>query len=176
MAFSAQTTAGFSSLNVSELDSASKLLLIFPMLIGGNLGSTAGGMKIFRLLVLLRLVALAVQRTRLPSRAVVEPRLNGVRLEAGEIERALVVILLFGLTVVLSWVPFVAMGYNPLDSLFEVVSATGTVGLSAGITSPTLPPLLKGVLCFDMLMGRLEILAILVVFYPGTWIGRRAEG
>jgi trk system potassium uptake protein TrkH len=175
MAFSAQTTAGFSSLDVGKLDPASKLLLIFPMLIGGNLGSTAGGIKIFRLLVLLRLIALAVQRTRLPTRAVVEPRIGRERLESGEIERALVVVLLFALTVLISWAPFVAMGYDPLDSLFEVVSATGTVGLSTGVTSAGLPALLKGVLCFDMLMGRLEILAILVMLYPGTWLGRRAE-
>ena len=55
------------------------------------------------------------------------------------------------------------------------VSATGTVGLSAGITSPALPALLKGVLCIDMLMGRLEIIAWLVLIYPGTWFGRRME-
>jgi trk system potassium uptake protein TrkH len=65
------------------------------------------------------------------------------------------------------------MGYAPLDSLFEVVSATGTVGLSSGITGPELPTLLKGVICADMLMGRLEIVAWLVVLNPGTWIGRR---
>jgi len=67
------------------------------------------------------------------------------------------------------------MGYDPLDALFEVVSATGTVGLSTGITGPELPPLLKGVLCADMLMGRLEILAWLVILYPRTWFGNRVE-
>ena len=57
----------------------------------------------------------------------------------------------------------------------EVVSATATVGLSTGIARPALEPLLKLVLCFDMLAGRVEIFALLVVLYPGTWFGKRAE-
>jgi trk system potassium uptake protein TrkH len=56
-----------------------------------------------------------------------------------------------------------------------VVSATGTVGLSVGITSADLPAQLKGVLCADMLMGRLEIIAWLVMLFPGTWFGKRME-
>jgi trk system potassium uptake protein TrkH len=65
------------------------------------------------------------------------------------------------------------MGYDPMNALFEVASATGTVGLSAGISNNGLPAVLKGVLCTDMLFGRLEIIAWLVMFYPGTWFGRR---
>jgi trk system potassium uptake protein TrkH len=49
------------------------------------------------------------------------------------------------------------------------------VGLSSGITGPGLEPLLKGVLCADMLLGRLEFLALLVVLYPRTWMGRRMQ-
>ena len=74
----------------------------------------------------------------------------------------------------LSWLPFVTCGYDPLDSLFEVVSATATVGLSAGISRPELETALKLVLCADMLLGRVEIVALLVVLSPGTWWGRRA--
>jgi trk system potassium uptake protein TrkH len=69
----------------------------------------------------------------------------------------------------------VAAGHAPLDALFEVVSAVGTVGLSAGITAPELAPGLKLLLCVDMLMGRLEIVAVLVLLYPPTWIARHAE-
>jgi trk system potassium uptake protein TrkH len=67
------------------------------------------------------------------------------------------------------------MGHNPLDSLFEVVSAIGTVGLSSGITNPELHPFLKAVLCADMLLGRLEIFAWLILVFPGTWFGKRLE-
>jgi len=96
-------------------------------------------------------------------------------LQEDEIQAALLLIFLYVLVVAGSWLQFVATGYHPLDSLFEVVSATGTVGLSVGITSADLPAELKGVLCADMLMGRLEIIAWLVMLFPGTWFGKRME-
>ena len=176
IAFSAQTTAGFSSMPCAQLDAGSKLVLIFSMIAGGGLGSTAGGFKLLRLLIAASVFRLILLRACLPKHAVIEPRLAGRRLQEEEIRAALLLILLFVVVVALSWLPFVAMGYSPLDSLFEVVSATGTVGLSVGLTSETLPALLKGILCVDMLMGRLEIIAWLVMLYPGTWIGMRMEG
>jgi trk/ktr system potassium uptake protein len=175
LAFSAQTTAGFSSMSCAQLDAGSKLVMIFSMLVGGGAGSTAGGFKLLRMLIAVSVLRLVLLRTCLPKHAVIEPRLAGQRLQDEEIRTALLLILLFVAVVVLSWLPFVAMGYNPLDALFEVVSATGTVGLSVGLTSPGLPALLKGVLCIDMLMGRLEIIAWLVMFYPHTWFGKRME-
>jgi trk system potassium uptake protein TrkH len=77
------------------------------------------------------------------------------------------------MVVVASWLPFLLYRYDPLNSLFEVISAIGTVGLSSGISSPTLQPLLKVVLGIDMLFGRVELVALLVILYPTTWIGRR---
>ncbi len=176
LAFSAQTTAGFSAMPCAQLDAGSKVLLIFSMLMGGGVGSTAGGFKLLRLLIAVSVFQLIIVRTCLPKHAVFETRLAGRRLEDDEIKTALLLILLFVTVVGLSWLPFVAMGYSPLDSLFEVVSATGTVGLSVGLTSTALPAVLKGVLCVDMLLGRLEIIALLVMLYPGTWFGRRMEG
>jgi trk system potassium uptake protein TrkH len=173
MAFSAQTTAGFSTLEVSSLGAASKLTLIFSMISGGGIGSTAGGFKILRLMILIQVLRVAIARFSLARHAVLEPRLAGQRLPDAEIHNALLIILLFFGGIGISWLPFVWAGYDPLDALFEVVSATGTVGLSAGLTQAGLPAFLKGILCADMLMGRLEILAWLVLLVPRTWIGRR---
>ena len=116
-----------------------------------------------------------LRRTGLTPHAVLEPMLGGQRLENDDLIRALQVILLFAILVIVSWLPFVVMGYDPLDALFEVASACGTVGLSSGITRPGLEAGLKGVLCFDMLAGRLEVIALLLVMYPRNWIGRREE-
>lgn len=85
------------------------------------------------------------------------------------------IVALFAITVFLSWLPFVIAGLDPLNSLFEVVSATGTVGISAGISSPELPAYLKTVLCVDMLLGRVEFVALLVMLYPRTWFGRKMQ-
>ena len=176
LAFSAQTTAGFSSMPCAQLDAGSKLVLIFSMLVGAGAGSTGGGFKLLRLLIAASVFRVILLRTCLPKHAVIDPRLAGRRLRDEEIHAALLLIVLFVAVVALSWLPFVAMGYSPLDSLFEVVSAMGTVGLSVGLASATLPALFKAILCVDMLMGRLEIIAWLVMLYPGTWFGRRMEG
>lgn len=173
MALSAQTTAGFSSVPVTELSAGSKLALVASMGIGGQLGSTAGGLKILRALVLARLLVLLFQRAAVPRSTHVPVRVGSDRVDAREIESIAGIAVAYVGVVLLSWAAFLACGHDPLDSLFEVVSAVGTVGLSAGLTGPDLEPVLKGVLCLDMLMGRVEVVAFIVLLLPGTWIGRR---
>ncbi|UCE84838.1 MAG: TrkH family potassium uptake protein [Deltaproteobacteria bacterium] len=174
LAVSAQTTTGFTPIAPAELGPAAKLVVIGSMASGGSLGSTAGGIKLLRVLIAIRLIRWMIRRARLAPHAVAEPRLGGERLESVEIERALVLILLFLAVVGLSWLAFVAYGHDALDALFEVVSATGTVGLSVGLVGASLEPVLRAVLCADMLLGRLEVVALLVALSPATWLGRRA--
>jgi len=174
LALSAQTTTGYETLAVADAGPAAQLVMIFSMSVGGSIGSTAGGVKLLRLLLLLRLLQLLIRRSALPPHAVAEVRFGGRAVSAEEISRALLVILLFVAAAGLSWLPFVALGHAPLEALFEVVSALGTVGLSSGVTSAALDPALKAVLIADMLLGRLEFVALLVLLYPRSWIGNRA--
>jgi trk/ktr system potassium uptake protein len=175
LAISAQTTTGFTPIDLAEVGAAAKWVMIASMLAGGSLGSTAGGVKLFRVLVAARLLQWSVRRARLSAHAIWEPRLGDERLGDDEIRRVVVVILCFVAVVGISWLPFLVRGYEPMDALFEVVSATATVGLSTGITRPALEDGLKAILCADMLLGRVEIVALLVALSPGTWRGRRAS-
>lgn len=168
----AQTTTGYSTLDLANLDPTAKLVLICSMITGGGVGSTAGGVKLLRVLILIRVIQLAILRVQIPRHGVLQADLNGRALEPAQIEHALLVLLLYPLVILLSWLPFLAAGYAPLDALFEIVSAVGTVGLSVGIASPELETGLKLLLSLDMLLGRLEILALLVLLYPGTWTKR----
>lgn len=172
-ALSAQTTAGFSTIHVGALDDGSKLTLIAAMFVGGGVGSTAGGTKLLRLLIVLRILQVTIVRTALPRHAVYEPALGGHRLRARDVEEAAAVLLVFPAVIGLSWLAFLVHGIAPLDALFEVVSATGTVGLSTGVVGPDLPTTLKLLLCGNMLLGRLEMIALLVVVAPKTWFGAR---
>jgi len=174
LALSAQTTTGYATLPVAEVGPAAKLVMIFSMSIGGSIGSTAGGIKLLRLILLLRLIQLLIRRSALSPHAVAELRFGDRIVGGEELARALLLILLFLAAACLSWLPFVALGHAPLDALFEVVSALGTVGLSTGVTRAALDPALKCVLIADMLLGRVEFVALLVLFYPRTWIGKRA--
>lgn len=176
MGISAQTTTGFSTTGVTGSGEAATLVLILAMFVGGGLGSTAGGIKLLRLLILIRLVQLTIRRTMLaPHAAGYEARLGDRTITESDVRQALVLLTLYVSATAISWLVFLLHGYPPLDSLFEVVSAIGTVGLSTGITRPDLEPILKGLLSADMLLGRLEILAFLVLLYPRNWFGNRVD-
>ncbi|MCG6943405.1 MAG: TrkH family potassium uptake protein [Thiohalocapsa sp.] len=175
LGISAQTDTGFSTTDVAALPPAAQLVLIVSMSVGGCTGSTAGGIKIIRLLVLLRLVQLALRRTAIAERAVLQARVDGELVDQDMITGALQLLTLWLAVLLLSWLAFLLYGQPPLASLFEVASATANAGLSMGLTGAELAPGLAVVLIADMLFGRVEILALLVLLYPPTWIGRRRK-
>jgi len=172
---SAQTTTGFAPIPVATLDPASKLVLMVAMTVGGAVGSTAGGIKLLRAILVLRLLQLLLRRLSMPRRAVAELRVGGRKVEADEALRALLFVLLFLVAALVSWMPFLVAGYAPMDALFEVVSALATAGLSTVISAPGLATGLKGVLAADMLFGRVELVAMLILLYPATWFARRSS-
>lgn len=174
MVISAQTTAGFSSIDTLQIGTHGMLILMIAMFVGGSLGSTAGGIKIYRILIFWSALQHMLQKSTATPHAVIEPHLAGGHLETEEINKAMLIILLFFFTIIFSWLAFLFSGYDPINSLFEVVSAVGTVGLSSGIISADLPTHLKLILCVDMLLGRLEFFALLVLVYPLTWFNKRS--
>src|SRR6056297_2067064 len=95
--------------------------MIVSMLIGGGVGSTAGGIKLLRVLILLRLIQVVLQRTTMPSSAVHYAKLRGRVLDDDAIQRVLILILLYVGVVAVSWFAFLVYGYAPMDALFEVV-------------------------------------------------------
>jgi trk system potassium uptake protein TrkH len=93
-AVSAQTTAGFFSIAMSELAPGPKLIVIASMFVGGGLGSTAGGIKIFRLLVCLRILGLLLDRISILRSGRASLRLGGDPVSPDEVEcvfRAIVI-------------------------------------------------------------------------------------
>jgi trk system potassium uptake protein TrkH len=175
MAFSAQTTAGFSNTDITQINPAGKLVLMAAMFIGGGSGSTAGGIKVMRFIMILGLARIMIMRLNMAQHATLPDKILRRPVKDQQIRESLIVVLLFLGVDIVSWGLFLVAGYDPLNSLFEVVSAAGTVGLSAGLSSSGLPDWLKLVLCLDMLVGRLEIVPLLVLVTPRTWVGRRLK-
>lgn len=172
MALSAQTTTGYSTMDTASLPAAALVWLMIAMAIGGNSGSTAGGIKTFRVLTAFAVIRLTLHRPSLPQNAVTPLKAGKHRIESPELEGIASVVGLFGATVLLAWLAFLASGYG-LDALFDVVSATSTTGLSTGVTGPGLEPGLKATLALAMLLGRLEFVALLVLIWPPTWLGQQ---
>ncbi|MCP5170364.1 MAG: TrkH family potassium uptake protein [Hahellaceae bacterium] len=173
MGLSAISSTGFTMMDTNAMSAPFKLMLVMAMFLGGCTGSTAGGFKIFRLLVLLQLLLATLRRASAAQHAVIEPRVQGRVISEEQIQMVMLTGSLLVMLCLLSWLPFVIYGYDPLDALFEVVSAVGTVGLSSGITQTALETPLKWILCIDMVAGRVEVLAFVCLFYPGLWVGHR---
>lgn len=175
MAVSAQTTAGFSTIPVSDLGNGAQLVLVLSMFLGGGLGSTAGGIKMLRLLMMIQLMIVMYRRAMTPPDTFIPVRLDRRALSDREIEAAVGVILGGVIVVLISWMVFIAYGYDAMASLFEVTSAFGTAGLSAGVSGSELPLPLKLILSFDMLAGRVEVAALVILLFPATWFGKRRK-
>lgn len=170
--FSALSTAGFSTVDIGALPDGSKAVLTTLMWIGGSVGSTAGGIKILRLVILLKVVHLVFIRYFLPREALTPLKLGEDVIETEMVYNIFTFVFLYSLVLVGSSFLFMLYGFGLDNALFEVSSALGTVGLSSGITSAAMPGPLKGVLIIDMLLGRIEIVPLLIMAFPGTWMKR----
>lgn len=153
-------TAGFNTINISEMSEASKAVMILLMLIGGSPGSTAGGMKTTTFSVLI-LNAIATFRSQENAGAF------GRRLEYHVIKNAATIamlyfVLFFGGGIAIS----VYEGLPLLDCLYEAASAVGTVGLTLGIT-PELHVFSQVVLIILMYLGRVGGLTLIYAVFSG---------
>lgn len=170
---SAITTAGFASSSILPFGSAAMLLICACMFVGGGIGSTAGGIKLYRLLVLFKAMQMFLRRASSGVHSQLHLRLDGKRVDYLTIENVLAIICGYLVFLIGSWLIFLAYGMPPMESLYEVTSALGTAGVSSGLTSMQLPTPLKLVLICNMLLGRVETVAIVVLLVPSTWFGKR---
>jgi trk system potassium uptake protein len=150
----AARTAGFSSVDWSEAHASTLYLWVAVMLVGGAAGSTAGGIKLATLAIIL----LAVIST---LRGQEEPQAFGRRIGVTIVFRALAISVMFllvhfalALVLVLTEDVFNDHSFSFVALMFEAMSALATVGLSTGIT-PDLSTGGKIILCIGMFIGRL---------------------
>jgi trk system potassium uptake protein TrkH len=165
------STAGFSTAEINT-ESGYLALVLLCMLIGGGVGSTAGGVKFNRVITLASMVRLSILRLRVPPRAVTSLRDGNSKVAADRVISIGAVVFCYAVSALVFWMVFLLSGEPPLSSLFEVISALSTVGLSSGLTGAEMQPHLKYALMAAMLLGRLEFLALLLALSPGTWIKR----
>ncbi|HUU75176.1 MAG TPA: TrkH family potassium uptake protein [Methanoregulaceae archaeon] len=169
-AFSAITTAGFSTADLGAYPDSAKAVMCALMWIGGSMGSTAGGIKILRIIVLFSIVYIIFIRFFLPREVITTLKVGDTVIEPQQVLHLVTFVLLYGIVLIASSFIFMVHGYSLVDSLFETSSALGTVGLSIGITGPALPLQLKLVLIIDMLLGRIEIIPLALLIFPRTWV------
>ncbi|MFC7224762.1 TrkH family potassium uptake protein [Halalkalicoccus sp. GCM10025322] len=146
-----------------------QLMLVAAMTVGGASGSTAGGIKVVRFMSLTKgslyrtTEAFYPDRDRTPQIAEAEGEAT-VDHSSSEFDQAAAVGLLWIFLLLFGVIGLLLVLDQPLEVvLFEVASAQGNVGLSAGVTGPTMPDAAKAVLMANMWIGRLEIIPVIAL-------------
>ena len=159
------TTTGFvSSKDLTSLPSGFAMIMIILMLFGGDLESTGGGIKQYRIIVVLKGIYRSIKGTVLNKKMVTTTFIERVgkktELTDDEISSTSSYILFYLILFFVGSLIFTMYGNNLQDSMFEFVSALSTVGLSVGITNYNAPAVILWTAAVGMFLGRLEIMVV----------------
>ncbi len=174
-AVSIMTTTGYSTMDYDTWLPAAKMLLLILMLIGGCSGSTSGGVKVVRVVIALRAAVQSVKQSFRPN--ITKPmRMGGQTLSQGAISSVIIFLMLMLFLVVASML-FIASNEPELTFMgsFSAVQATlFNIGPGFDAVGPTknfhfLRDSTKVFLSLLMILGRLELYAVLVLFSPSVW-------
>ncbi|MCU0652416.1 MAG: TrkH family potassium uptake protein [Candidatus Omnitrophica bacterium] len=167
---SGHTTTGYMTVYaqqfIAEWGDLALIGLIIAMALGGCACSTAGGIKMLRVGIIFKALKQDIKRIILPGRAIVTQQFHHIKtvfLEDVSARAALTITMAYIILYILGAFIGVGCGYPILDSLFESTSAAGNVGLSCGITSPSMPVVLKVTYIIQMWAGRLEFMSVFVL-------------
>ncbi|MCF7926449.1 MAG: TrkH family potassium uptake protein [Candidatus Izimaplasma sp.] len=165
---SASTTTGYSTINdFLGYSSIFVIVVIVLMVIGGGIGSTAGGFKQFRFILLIKSIYWYFLESITSKRYIYNKRVHKVDKKEDVTDKMLRNTFVFGLLYLIMLFVGVVMfshyGFTMQESLFESASALGTVGLSVGLFGYSSPPVILWMGSVMMLLGRLEILIVLIV-------------
>ncbi len=170
------TTTGYATADYNQWGSFAVLVFFLLMFVGGCLGSTSGGIKIFRLQIFLIRLRSQLRRLLQPHR-VAPMTFNGKPIPEDVPVAVMTFILLFFVTVLLLALVLSAYGLDFITSVSGAAAALGNIGPGLGpIIGPaghfgSLPDGAKWFLALGMLLGRLELFTLLVLLTPGLWRG-----
>ena len=167
------TSTGFMSADFDRWPPVTKLILLLLMVIGGCAGSTAGGIKIMRMILLTKEAAGTVLKAIHP-RLVRSIVVNGKPVPFDVLTTTFHFFYLYMMIYAVSVLIVTACGMAPFDAIGAVASMLGNGGPGFGAVGPTstyadVPSLAKLVFMADMLLGRLELFTFLVLLHPEFW-------
>ena len=167
------TTTGFVTADFNQWPVLSQTLLITLMFIGACAGSTGGGLKVGRIIILFKSAIRELRRTTNPR------RIKGIRLDGTALDKETISAtgMYFVVYMMVIAVSLLLVSLNNLDfttTFSSVVTCINNVGPGLSLVGPVenfsdLSALTKLVLATDMLIGRLEVLPMIILFIPATW-------
>ncbi len=145
------------------------IVMIVFMAVGGCAGSTSGGAKIDRFIIVYRFLKNEMYCTMYPS-AVKAVKLNSKGVSYDMIMKVLAFISIYFLVILIGGLLLSALGISLSDSFFYALSAISNSGIVTDNGFEMIPDLAKWILSFIMLTGRLEIYTVLLIFTKAFWI------
>lgn len=170
---SLQTSTGFATADYILWPSILWGCLVIVMLIGACAGSTTGGIKCIRIVILFKVVQNEFKHLLHPS-AVLPVRVNKLVIPSSIQSAVLAFTFLYALIAIASILIMMGLGVGFLESIGTVVSSIGNIGPGLGQCGPAfswsaLPDAAKWLLSFLMLLGRLELFTVLLLFSSDFW-------
>lgn len=170
------TTTGFVSADFTTWTPFLTIFFFGLMFLGGSAGSTAGGIKVVRHLIMIKNGILEFKRTLHPN-AILPVRYNNKAVRQPIVFNVLAFFILYMLSFIVGVLVFSLLGLDFESSLGGAASSLGNVGPALGDLGPVqnysgLPPAAKWWSSFLMLIGRLELFTVLILFTPFFWRNR----
>jgi trk system potassium uptake protein TrkH len=167
------TTTGFATLDYSQWGHLAISLIFVAMLIGGNAGSTAGGVKVIRYIVLFKNIAIQLKRTLHPN-AVLNVFIDGEKTSAQIIGSTTGFIFLFMMTNMLVTFYLFARGFDAMTAVSTALATVGNIGPGFALTGPAenyafFSSMDKIILSVAMVIGRLEFYTVFLLFSRSFW-------
>ena len=167
------TTTGFSTVDFDQWPSFSKAILLLLMIIGACAGSTGGGVKVSRVVLVCKSVKLELEQLLHPH-GVQRVRMDGKLVDRQMLNSVFIFMITYFLIFAVS-VLAISLDDFSFETNFSAVAATlnnigpGLAGVGPAKNFSAYSDPAKLILTFDMLAGRLELLPMLILFYPKTW-------
>lgn len=167
------TTTGFATANYDVWPTFSKMLIFTLMLIGACSSSTAGGIKVIRFLVVLRLIKRSIQ-VRLHPNAIISIKINDKKLSIDTVSEIANFIFLHILVVAISTLLVSLNGFDILTNLSAVLTCIGNIGPGFNLVGPVMnfsifSSPVKLLLSLVMIAGRLELYTFIMLLMPKFW-------
>lgn len=170
---SVMTTTGYATADFDKWPELSRGILLVLMLFGASAGSTAGGIKIARLVIMSKSIGRETQRMLHP-RSVMSVRMNNRPVGENTLRGVSVFLMYYMAIMVGSFLVISIDGFSLETNLSAVIACLNNIGPGLGMVGPAgnfaaYSPLSKLVLSLDMLLGRLEIFPLVMLFNPRSW-------
>lgn len=167
------TTTGFATANYDVWPTFSKMLIFTLMLIGACSSSTAGGVKVIRFLVVIKLIKRSIQ-VRLHPNAIISIKINDKKLSIDTVSEIANFIFLHILVVAVSTLLVSLNGFDIITNLSAVLTCIGNIGPGFNLVGPVMnfsifSNPVKFLLSLIMLAGRLELYTFIVLLMPRFW-------